>query len=342
LEKVMVPTGQKDWQGPDGRWVVFIVGPTASGKSEVALEIAHALRSDIISADSRQVYRGLDIGTAKPAPRERSFVRHHLIDIVDPDQDFSAGHYKQLAEGVIEGLHREGKIPVVVGGTGLYVRVLRGGLCKGPGANWELRRRLQKEEEELGEGTLHRRLAQVDPESALRIHPRDRVKVIRALEVYTQVGRPLVQFHREHGFREGRYQVLLFGLKRERDDLRQRIEERVDEMIRRGLVEEVRGLLERGYHEGLSAMQGLGYRQVVCFLKGEISLEEMIRVLKRDTHRYGKRQMTWFKREENIHWFFMKRGSTSSEVVTEMLEEIKMTTHGGDHGVKIAERSAAC
>lgn len=324
------------------RWLVCLVGPTGSGKSDVALHLAQMLQTDIVSADSRQVYRQLNIGTGKPDKADRKRVRHHLIDVVDPHDVFNVGIYKERADDVIEGLHREGKVPLVVGGTGLYVRILKGGLWNGPGPNWELRGRLQEEEKQYGEGTLHKRLRQLDPDSAERIHPRDLVKIIRALEVYTLLGKPLTVFQQDHRFQENRYRVCYFGLKRSREDLYQRIEQRVDGMINRGLIEEVRGLVKWGCHAAMPSMQSLGYKQVLSFLKGDTDLEEMVRVLKRDTKRYAKRQITWFNREEDIRWISIEKGAHSEEIAEDIYSEIKQEFMKINQPVLSEKRSMAC
>ena len=324
------------------RWLICLVGPTGSGKSDVALQLARMLQTDIISADSRQVYRQLNVGTAKPGTADRKRIKHHLIDVVDPNQAFNVGRYKKMADDVIEALYREGKVPFVVGGTGLYVRVLKGGLWNGPGPNWELRGRLQREEERCGEGTLHKRLSQLDRDSAQRIHPRDLVKIIRALEVYTLFGKPLTFFQRDHGFQEKRYKVFYFGLKRSREDLYQRIEQRVDGMIHKGLIEEVRGLVKWGCQPEMPSMQSLGYKQVLSFLRGDTGLDEMVRQLKRDTKRYAKRQMTWFNREEDIRWVKVEKGAYSEEIAENIFSAIKQQFVKINQPFPLEKRSLAC
>ena len=296
----------------DKHKLIVILGPTGVGKSLAAVKVAEALGGEIISADSRQIYRGMDIATAKPGPEMLARVPHHLLDIVEPDEIFSAGRHREMARQIILRLYQEGKTPVVVGGTGLYIRALLYGLWQGPGAHWDLRNRLLEEERTFGPGHLHRKLAEVDPEAALRIHPRDRAKTLRALEVVLLTGIPLTRHHQEHRKRgadighpssgsEGRDSVVI-GFHRERDDLYQRINHRVDEMVRSGLVEEAARLLKLGYHEELPSMRGLGYRQVVGYLRGQYSLQEAIALVKRDTRRYAKRQMTWFRKEPHVRW----------------------------------------
>jgi tRNA dimethylallyltransferase len=293
--------------------LIVLVGPTAAGKSAVAIRLALKHRSEIVSADSRMVYRGMDIGTAKPGPDERSGVVHHLIDVVDPDGSFSAGRFRTLAAAAIERMRREGKIPIVVGGTGLYVKLLVRGLWAGPEADWPLRERLLEDERREGAGYLHQRLKEIDPGSARAIRPQDRSKIVRAIEVYEKTGRPLSDFHREHRFSERPYETIQIGLRRSRPDLFRRIESRVDEMMAKGLVEEVRGLIRKGVSAQQPSMKGLGYRQIVGYLNGEYGLEEAVHRLKRDTKRYAKRQFTWFNADPSIRWIDLSESEGAEE-----------------------------
>ena len=298
--------------------LIVLVGPTAVGKSAAAVRLALKLRSEIISADSRMVYRGMNIGTAKPRPAERAGIVHHLIDSVAPDEPFSAGRFKTLAAGVIERLHDEEKIPIVVGGTGLYVKLLLHGLWEGPEADWPFREGLYEAERRKGAGYLHRRLSEIDPGSALAIKPQDRSKLVRAIEVYEKTGRPLSDHHREHRFSEKPYEAIQVGLRRSRADLYRRIEARVDEMMAKGLVEEVRGLIEKGYSAELPSMKGLGYRQIVGHLNGEYDQSEAVHRLKRDTKRYAKRQFTWFNRDPSIRWIDLSESDGVEEAYTKV------------------------
>jgi len=283
--------------------LVAIVGPTASGKSSLALELAERFQGEIISADSVQVYRGFNVGTAKPSVEERRKVPHHLIDILDPDQDYSAGLFRNQADKIIRELH-ERKTPIfVVGGTGLYLKVLTRGLFRGPAGNPDLRSALHKKAEREGIGALHQELQKRDPEAARRIHPHDRFRIIRALEVYSLGQKPISHFQREHGFGEAPYEVLKIGLHCERDELYRRIELRVDRMMEMEWVDEVRALLGQGYGPGLRSMQSLGYKNIVAYLSGRVDLKETILLIKRDTRRYAKRQITWFKADPEIIWF---------------------------------------
>ncbi|MCX5839052.1 MAG: tRNA (adenosine(37)-N6)-dimethylallyltransferase MiaA [Deltaproteobacteria bacterium] len=282
--------------------LICIVGPTGVGKTEMALELAGRWGGEIVGADSMQVYRRMDIGTAKPTPEERKRIPHHLLDVADPDEPFDASRYIGLAHGVIARLQQEKKPVFVVGGTGLYIRALLGGLIDGPGADEVLRRELKKEMKNFGKEHLYELLRARDGRAAAQIHPHDGVRIIRALEVLELTGRSIVEHQEEHGFREAPYEALRIGLRLDRERLNDRIDLRTDRMIAEGFVEEVRQLLDSGYGESLKTMQSLGYRQMVSFLAGRQSLEEAVRLIKRDTRRYAKRQMTWFDADRDVVW----------------------------------------
>ena len=280
-----------------------LVGPTATGKSSLALKLARRFRGEIINADSVQVYRRMDIGTAKPSAEDRQLVPHHLVDILDLDEVYSAAIFRQEADKIIWRLHERNTPIFVVGGTGLYLKALTRGLFRGPAANPELRSALRKKAEREGSEILHDELRELDPEAAARIHPHDQIRIIRALEVYSLNRKPISLLQREHGFREAPYDVLKIGLGCEREDLFRRIEDRVDSMIERGWVEEVRSFLNQGYGPGLKSTQSLGYRHILSHLCGGLPLRETIFLIKRDTRRYAKRQITWFKADPEIFWF---------------------------------------
>jgi tRNA dimethylallyltransferase len=305
------------------RPVVAVIGPTAVGKSEIAIQIANALGSDILTADSRQVYRGMDIGTDKPSVADRLGVTHRLIDLVEPDQPFNAGMFRRQAIVEIDRLYRERKLPLVVGGTGLYVRVLLHGLWPGPAADWSMRAGLEQEARERGADYLHRALALVDPGLAARLHPHDRVKIIRALEVYRLSGRPLSEAHGQHRFEESTFRPLVIGLLRERDVLYERIEARVEAQLQKGLLRETRRLLEMGYPRQLGSMKGLGYRQIAGHLSGEYDYDEAVRRLKRDTRRFAKRQLTWFRREPGVRWLSIGESESTEAITSRVLAEIE-------------------
>lgn len=286
--------------------VVVILGPTAVGKSRVAIEIAKRLDTDILTADSRQVYRGMDVGTDKPPVAARQGIAHHLIDLVNPDEPFNAGLFRRQASELIDALHRQRRLPLVVGGTGLYVRILLQGLCEAPPSDPVVRAQLCEEIREHGHERLYARLAAADPVTAAKLHPRDTSKIIRALEVQHLSGVPMSAFQAEHGFTDRPFSTLVIGLNREREHLYRRIEARIDWQLDHGILEETRELLARGYRRDDPAMTGLGYRHAAAYLAGECGREEMVRLFKRDTRRFAKRQMTWFRREAKTTWLMIQ------------------------------------
>lgn len=290
--------------------VVVIVGPTAVGKSRIAVEVAKAFETEVLTADSRQVYRGMDVGTDKPTPEERQGIPHRLIDLVGPDESFNAGLYRRQAIDEIERLYRDRRLPLVVGGTGLYVRTLLKGLCDAPPTDPIMRAALKQEAEDQGHDCLYARLVEVDPVAASRLHPRDESKVLRALEVYQLSGRRMSEFQQEHGFAERPFSTLMIGLNRDRDALYRRIEERIDWQLAHGLIEETKQLLDQGYQRDSAAMKGLGYRQVAEHLAGVYDSAEMVRRFKRDTRRFSKRQMTWFRKEPWIQWLTIEESES--------------------------------
>jgi len=303
--------------------LVALVGPTAVGKSHVAILVAKALETEVLTADSRQVYRGMDIGTDKPTAAERQGVPHRLIDLVDPDQPFNTGEFRRHALAEIARLHHEGKLPLLVGGTGLYVRTVLRGLWEGPPADWELRRSLEQEAAAKGADWLYRRLVQVDPESARRLHPNDRVKIVRALEVHHLLGRPLSEEHKRHAFAEMPFAPLLIGLTRERTALYRRVDDRVELELARGLVEETKRLMDRGYGRLLGSMKGLGYKQMAGYLAGGYDYDEAVRRLKRDTRRFAKRQMTWFRKEPGLQWLSIEDTESPAQVAERIVGEVR-------------------
>lgn len=285
------------------RRAVALVGPTASGKSALALQLAPRLGAEIVSCDSLQVYRGFDIGSAKPTADERARVRHHLVDVAEPgDPTFSAARYAELAWPVLEDLAARGRLPLVVGGTGLYLKALMAGLFEGPARDEHLRRRLEAWAERFGDARLHRLLAHVDPQTAARVQPADRVRVVRALEVYHSSGQPLsAHIARQPAAREG-WTWLTVGLLPTREVLRGRVEARSDAMLAAGLLDEVRGLLASGLAPTTRALQSIGYRQACAVLAGTTTLAEARRDMVSATMRYAKRQVTWFRHQAQVHW----------------------------------------
>ncbi len=282
--------------------IVVITGPTATGKTALAVDLALVLGGEVVNADSMQVYRGMDVGTAKPSEEEKRGIPHHLIDVADPDEPFNAARYRDLAAPAVERIAGSGGVCFVVGGTGFYIRALLGGLFDCPQASSELRARMDREWEEQGGRVLHDRLRRVDPASADRVHPNDRVRILRALEVTELTGRPFSSLAGAHGFREEAYQALKICLSLERERLYGRIDRRSRAMMEGGLLEETRGLLDKGYSPELKPMQAIGYRHAAACLTGAWEREEAIERLQADTRRYAKRQITWFRREPGIRW----------------------------------------
>jgi len=284
----------------DNRLLV-LSGPTASGKTALSLSLARILPLEIVNADSLQVYRGMDIGTAKPDARDRLEIPHHLIDVADPDEEFNAGRFVDEAESAIRGIRKRGRFPLVTGGTGMYIRSLLRGLDplpSDPGIRAVLARRWRDE----GGPALHAELNGIDPPSAKTIHPSDRVRLLRALEIAEITGAPPSALKRRWKKDSGKFRILFIALSADRGKLYGRIDARVDEMFRRGLVEEVLGLLSAGFGPELKPMNALGYRHVISHLSGSVSLPQAIAVLKRDTRRYAKRQLTWLSGEPEVFW----------------------------------------
>jgi tRNA dimethylallyltransferase len=273
----------------------FLTGVTATGKTRIALALARRLNAEIISLDSMAIYRGMDIGTAKPTPAEQALVPHHLIDIVDPAEDFSVAQYVEAAHAKIAEIRGRGREVLFVGGTPLYLKALLRGLFEGPPANWELRREIEAEVEEIGSEALHARLEQIDPLAASAIHPRDKRRLIRAIEVYRATGEPIS--HQQLQFDEGRpaEECRVFVLRRPREEQNARIDERVEEMLERGLVDEVRRLTSGSKQLGRTASQAVGYREVLDYLAEKIDYATMVERIKTRTRQFAKRQGTWFR-----------------------------------------------
>lgn len=282
--------------------IVLVVGPTASGKTELAIRLAERCNAEIVNADSMQVYAGMDIGTAKPSSDELRHIPHHLIDIVTPDRNFSASDYRMAAEEAIRDIIGRGKNVIVAGGTGLYVRALLKGLVDSPRGKEDIRRHLSEMSEREGKEAMLARLAQVDPATASRLHPNDLVRIIRALEVFHETGRPISEFREDHAFGGDYYRTLKIGISVDREELYRRIERRVDGMLALGLVQEVENLVRSGYGPELKSMRSIGYRHICSLLNGECSYEEIVALIKRDTRRYAKRQLTWFRTDREIKW----------------------------------------
>jgi len=286
--------------------VLAIVGPTASGKTPLAIELAGMLDGEIVSADSRQVYKYLDIGTAKPPPSELNKIPHHFINMLDPDQDYSAGKFGIDAAKTIDDIARRKKLPILVGGSGLYVKAAIDGLFEGPGKDPEIREHLEQQWKEHGAEELIRKLRAVDPESAEKSDIHKPRRIIRALEVYYITGKPISQLHSEQE-RVHSFSTHQFALNWDREVLYAMINKRVDRMLKDGLVDEVKSLSQRGYGVHLNALNTVGYKEVFEFLEGKIDSDTMGELIKRNTRRFAKRQLTWFRADKRIKW--MKAGS---------------------------------
>jgi len=278
--------------------VVVLLGPTGVGKTGVSILLAQELNTEIISADSMQIYRGMDIGTAKPSKKELSFVKHHMIDIIGPAESYSAGQYIDAVTKIMEGLHKKGRIPIVVGGTGLYIKAMTRGLFSGPSADQDLRDELLLLEEN-SQGSLYEYLARLDPETAGDVQENDIRRIIRALEVCLK-SREKISLLRKRLTSPLPYEFIKIGLTRERRELYRIIDERVEKMIGAGFMEEVKTILEKCPDR--TAMQAIGYKELTMHLNNEIDKDEAVRLIRRNTRRYAKRQFTWFKKEEDITW----------------------------------------
>jgi tRNA dimethylallyltransferase len=283
--------------------VVILLGPTGTGKSKLAIEWAEEFGGEIISADSMQVYRYMDIGTAKPTLDDQKRVRHHLIDLVAPNQPFHAALYRTLGRKTVDQLFQNKKPIWVVGGTGLYIKTLTQGLFSSPKIEPHVRESLKQEAMEKGSNILYERLKKVDPQTASHLHPNDLFRIIRALEVFDSTGTPISFYREQHRFGERPYMTFKIGLEMNRGALYRRIEERVDQMLEKGFLREVEGLMEKGYGPELKPMQSLGYKQMVQFLLKKVGWDEAIRQIKRDTRHYARRQWTWFKADPEIYWW---------------------------------------
>lgn len=300
--------------------VIVIAGPTASGKTRLSVELARLINGSIVSADSMQIYRYMDIGTAKPDDEEMAGIRHYMIDEVDPDENYSVARYRERALECIADIIREGRRPIVAGGTGLYINSLiyninfSETIC-----DESLRESLRAEAEQKGNRYLYEKLVRIDPEAAGRIHENDIRRIIRAIEVYTHTKKTISEHIRMSRLEPPPYRYIVFGLRWDRDRLYRRINRRVDDMIRKGLVEEARRLVEMGFDRKGTAMQAIGYKEILPYLKGECSLEEAVEILKRNTRRYAKRQMTWFRQIREITWLDMDEDTDYREAAEKII-----------------------
>jgi len=282
--------------------VLVILGPTCVGKTQISLKLADILKGEIVSFDSRQVYKLMDIGTAKPTKEEREKIRHHLIDLVFPGEKFTAADYGKKARETIRQIIKRNKQPIAVGGSGLYLKAMIEGFFQGPKADEKIRKRLEREAQELGGPHLFSRLKEVDPQAAKRIHPNDSVRIIRALEVYELTGKPISFWQREGSYEPSAMEFVKIGLNLERKELYQKINLRTEEMIAQGFLDEVKMLKKKGFTPKLKALKTVGYQELFDYLDGKLDLQEAIEKIKVNTRHYAKRQLTWFGKDKEIIW----------------------------------------
>ncbi|WP_028845849.1 tRNA (adenosine(37)-N6)-dimethylallyltransferase MiaA [Thermodesulfatator atlanticus] len=295
--------------------LIAIVGPTGVGKTEAGIFLAERLNGEIVNFDSVQVYKHLNIGAAKPTPEELKRAKHHLIGILELDEEFNAARFVELADQAIAKIAEKGKVPILVGGTGLYLKALLHGLFEVgdvSATRAELKKRLERE----GLDTLYQELKRIDPETSAKISKNDWVRILRALEVYYATGRPFSELAKEHAFRKRRYPCLKIGLTLPREELYAKLDARVEKMLEAGLLEEIKAILAKGYSPELKPLKTIGYKQMTAYLLGKLDFSEAKRLMKRDTRRYAKRQLTWFKKDPEVKWFHPQEKE-------KMLEEAK-------------------
>lgn len=305
--------------------LIILTGPTAVGKTAASIGLAQAIGGEIISADSMQVYRHMDIGSAKIRPEEMQGVPHHLIDVLEPEEAFHVVRFQQMAKEAMEGIYERGKIPIVVGGTGFYIQALLYDIAFGENEeDLSYRKELEELAKKEGAETLHAMLTKVDEKAALEIHANNVKRVIRALEFYHQTGQKISEHNEEERKKESAYNSAYFVLNDERSHLYDRINRRVDLMFEEGLVEEVRALKNKGYTRDMVSMQGLGYKEIFAYLDGECTLQEARKIIQRDTRHFAKRQITWFKRERDVIWIEKQAyGYEEEKILERILEELK-------------------
>jgi len=300
--------------------LIILVGPTGAGKTDVSLHLARELDAEIVSADSRLFYRGMDIGTAKPGPEERGLITHHMIDVADPDEDYTCKRFEVESRRIIRDILGRGKAVIAVGGSGLYVKALTDGIFEGPAGDPELRRSLYVEAIKNGKDHVWRMLARVDPDKAAQIAPENLSRVIRAIEVYRKTGTPMSQLEKQA--RPIGLPHFKFGLTRNRKELYGRIDKRVDKMMDLGFLDEVRSLAERGYSTARPVKGSLGYSELLVHINGGLTIERAVSLIKRNTRRFAKRQMTWFKKDKSIIWLDITGRNDSGGIATEILKAL--------------------
>lgn len=305
--------------------IIVIVGPTAVGKTYVSIELAKKLGTEIISADSMQIYKGMDVGTAKINDEEMQGIQHHMIDLIYPNENYSVSDFKTEAEKNIDDMLSRGKIPVIVGGSGLYVNSLIYDLdFSNAKSNDKLRDYYTYYHQEHGEDALYEKLRKIDPESAEKIHKNNVKRVIRALEVYDITGKKFSETNTDIRKKSSKYDFILIGLSMDRKALYERINQRVDKMIDDGLVEEVKALLDKGFEKNLISMQAIGYKEIIEFLEGNITFEEAVNILKRNTRHFAKRQFTWFLKDENVKWFNIENVNKIDAALEQIYEYLNL------------------
>lgn len=304
--------------------LIVLTGPTAVGKTELSIQLAKAVNGEIISADSMQVYKKMDIGTAKILPEEMEGVPHYLIDVLDPKEDFNVVLFQKLAKEAMDNIYCKGKIPIITGGTGFYIQALLYDVAFTENdGDMAYRKELEELAKEKGAEYLHKLLAEIDEKAAKAIHANNIKRVIRALEFYRQTGRRISEHNEEERKKRSPYDFVYFVLNHDRKILYERIDRRVDLMVEQGLIKEVEALYKEGYDSNLVSMQGLGYKEILSYLKGECTLEEAVYVLKRDTRHFAKRQITWFKREKEIIWVNKNEFASEEDILPFMIEKLK-------------------
>lgn len=305
--------------------LAVIIGPTAVGKTDLSIEVAKKVNGEIISADSMQVYKYMNIGTAKPTINEMQGIPHYLIGEIDPAEEFNVALFQEKSFKYIDYIYNKNKLPLVVGGTGLYINSLVYPLDFTESiSNWEYRNSLEKVSQEKGNEFVHNLLKTIDPLSAKEIHPNNLKRVIRALEVYEETGRTMSYYKRESQKQDIKFSLVMIGLTMDRERLYERINKRIDIMIEDGLIEEVKDLLNKGYDKKLVSMQGLGYKEIIEYIEGRTTFDKAIEILKRDTRRFAKRQLTWFRRDKRIHWINVDEYDSKSVIVDDIIEYIKL------------------
>ncbi|WP_343209105.1 tRNA (adenosine(37)-N6)-dimethylallyltransferase MiaA [Anaerolentibacter hominis] len=303
--------------------LIILTGPTAVGKTALSVRLAQLIGAEIVSADSMQVYKRMDIGTAKIRPEEMGGIAHYLIDVLEPSREYNVARFQQDAKDAVRSIHARGKIPIIAGGTGFYIQALLYDIDFSEEPENEIRAELETLAGEKGEQYLYEMLVEADPDSAKIIHPHNRKRVIRALEYFRINGRPISAHNCEQREKESPYRFVYFVLSDDRTKLYERIDRRVDQMLSDGLVQEVRSLLDEGLDRNLTSMQGLGYKEIAAYLAGECTLEEAVYILKRDTRHFAKRQLTWFKRERDVTWLNREDYRSEDEILARMAAVLK-------------------